>query len=971
MSDEALLYRQFVKPELGRLFGALRLDLNYVQGQGDLLTWQGEDGAKHEVLDFLGGYGASLFGHNHPRLVEALCGALRAGRVFNAQKSCRGSAGKLAEQLSLRVGAFTGQSYVTTFANSGAEAVEAAIKHAALAYSQRCDQERRTLSRALSKVVARWRRGELRVSAAFSAVVRRKLSTLGPTRDLAQIADTVLLASSRALAQPPLFVALSHAFHGLTSGAMQLTAAARYRAPFTGVGVQTLRLDASSEHALQALLRDASMDLFELGVENGELCLIERKKSNIGALFIETLQGEGGIRTMPAAVARSLRAAADAHGFPLVCDEIQSGMGRTGTFLHCEQLGLRPDYVLLGKSLGGGLTKLGALLVDRRLYCDDFSLAHSSTFAEDDLSASVGLEALALLDADGVPQRCAELGELAKSGLSTLAAKYPEVIEEIRGSGLMLGVALRDFRHCSSLPLQMLAEQEMLGYLISGYLLHGHGIRVGPTLSQAGTIRIEPSAYVTPAQLSRLLLALEDLCQQLRAGDVAHMVSFLLPQVEAREPRIELREPMTWSRELPRTGSAFDELPQVGFVAHFAGADDVCDWEPSFARLTKKERETLLDRLHDVLDPMVHDRTVVRSAQGHAVCLNVIGLCIDARLMSQYLRGRERRLVLQQLQKAVELAEGLGCSVVGLGGYTSILAGNGLLLKNEHAALTTGNSLTVGMGLAAIRRAADSRGVALGSARFGAVGAAGNIASIYSELISREVSSVHLIGRSEGLARVRETAGRLLRNAGQEAMAYVAGTADRPTGIGISLLSKNSVDLLRETQIWQLSDAALFQAFSQALADKCPVSVGDDLKALINTDVILTASNAADPLLRPETVGEQPTIICDISVPPDAHPTLEQRRPNAVVIQGGVVQMPNNPDFHPAGSPLPPGRCYACLAETTLLGLEGVRESFSYGMISPERVQRAMELAERHGFTLAESALQRRGYNLFSRAQVA
>ena len=106
--------------------------------------------------------------------------------------------------------------------------------------------------------------------------------------------------------------------------------------------------------------------------DDGELRLTPNAISRIGAFFFEPIQGEGGIRPLPARFLADARELADAEGFALVADEIQTGMGRTGYFFATEHARVRVDYALLGKSLGGGLTKIGALLVASDRYVEDF-----------------------------------------------------------------------------------------------------------------------------------------------------------------------------------------------------------------------------------------------------------------------------------------------------------------------------------------------------------------------------------------------------------------------------------------------------------------------------------------------------------------------------------------------------------------------------------------------------------------------
>ncbi|HEY6560131.1 MAG TPA: aminotransferase class III-fold pyridoxal phosphate-dependent enzyme [Polyangiaceae bacterium] len=126
--DEREAFGRYARPRVAELLAAIGLDVVYHRGAGDYLYYRDEQGRDVRVLDMLGGYGASLFGHNHPELVARLREALDCERPFNAQASVRGHAGVLARRLSKLVSASTGRAYVTTFASTEAEAVEAALR---------------------------------------------------------------------------------------------------------------------------------------------------------------------------------------------------------------------------------------------------------------------------------------------------------------------------------------------------------------------------------------------------------------------------------------------------------------------------------------------------------------------------------------------------------------------------------------------------------------------------------------------------------------------------------------------------------------------------------------------------------------------------------------------------------------------------------------------------------------------------
>jgi acetylornithine/succinyldiaminopimelate/putrescine aminotransferase len=116
---------------------------------------------------------------------------------------------------------------------------------------------------------------------------------------------------------------------------------------------------------------------------------------------------------------------------PLIADECQTGLGRTGAFLAVEALGVRPDYIILSKALGGGLAKISALLVDRARYRDEFDLKHTSTYAEDDFSCAIALKTLDLID-DAVLETCRAKGGRLLEGLRELAKRFPGVIAGCR-----------------------------------------------------------------------------------------------------------------------------------------------------------------------------------------------------------------------------------------------------------------------------------------------------------------------------------------------------------------------------------------------------------------------------------------------------------------------------------------------------------------------------------------------------------
>src|SRR6202035_1274283 len=150
------------------------------------------------------------------------------------------------------------------------------------------------------------------------------------------------------------------------------------------------------------------------------------------ALLLEPIQGESGVHVLSEELLRSARAACDAHGTALIFDEVQCGMGRTGTLWAYEQTDVRPDAITVAKALGGGLP-IGALVTGPRLADVLQAGDHGSTFAGGPVVAAAGLAALELIDDPALLGRVRELGLRLASGLERL----PHVVA-VRGRGLML-----------------------------------------------------------------------------------------------------------------------------------------------------------------------------------------------------------------------------------------------------------------------------------------------------------------------------------------------------------------------------------------------------------------------------------------------------------------------------------------------------------------------------------------------------
>jgi ornithine--oxo-acid transaminase len=194
----------------------------------------------------------------------------------------------------------------------------------------------------------------------------------------------------------------------------------------------------------------------------------------VGAILVEPIQGEGGIIVPPAGFLRRLRELADANNVLLICDEIQSGLGRTGKLFACEHEGIRPDVVILGKALSGGMYPVSAVIADDAVMGVFKPGDHGSTFGGNPLAAAVARAALRVLVDEDLVGRSARLGAHLMTRLRAIRSPY---IKEIRGRGLWVGIELRAEvggarRFCEALRDRGLLCKET----------HVHTIRVAPPL---------------------------------------------------------------------------------------------------------------------------------------------------------------------------------------------------------------------------------------------------------------------------------------------------------------------------------------------------------------------------------------------------------------------------------------------------------------------------------------------------------
>ena len=954
-------YIQYCRPRTGEVLRAAGLDTEYHRGVGDQLFYYDENGREHAVWDFLGGYGSLIFGHNHPELVEVAMSNLRNQVPFSAQASCRGGAARLGAKLSGMMQERFGESFVTTLANSGSEATEAAIKHAEMQQRSKFEALEERLRADLTKIRPALTMGEFRVNeesfARLGDVFRFSNSS-----NFEKVIEAILSHNSRIIWKTPDFLAVTRSFHGKTSGAVKLTYNPKYRGIFNRIGINANFVSAFDADELRAAVSGKMIKLYSLEVRKSEVFCVERQVSNVAGLFIEPIQGEGGIHVAPPEFLRACRELADEHNFPLIIDEIQTGMGRTGTWLYSEQSGCLGDYYMLSKSLGGGLAKTSALLVRTKHYIPDFGFVHTSTFAEDDPGCNIAVRSLELIEAnDGQLMRnCVRQGNAIVSGLKKIQARYPGVIKEIRGVGLLIGVELEEQVNRGSLLIYNLSRQELLAPVVASHLLHEYGIRVAPALSAGQVIRLEPSAYISDDAIAACLHGFERVCEVIYKQNMYELTKFLIGLTHRGEATPH--EIQSFRREpLPKVSE--EGVRKIAFIGHLIAAGDVKLADPTMGAYTDQQCDTLLRRIFAVYGMIQYDLIEVRSVMGERVLLGFLGLCFHSDIIIERMRSKDLGILQEKIMECVDYAIENKFTNIGFGGLSSIVMNNCKKVNRTTIGLTSGNAFTTAMGLEAMFQAAREQNVDLSKATFAGIGANGNICSIYCKIMADHVAGLILVGREgrEGPLKVLED--EIYFEALEKIFITLAADqvplAELPqqlTGISRILIEtaaakKFFATVDESTEFDEKKARGIVREIKAELGDRAPVKFTTDLREIKNAQLILGARSSLAPMITADVLGEGPIIICDVALPQDTHESVLERD-DVTVMLGGLVRLPLNPNFVVDGIPVPDGHAYACMSETLLLGLHGMSENYSIGSISKTQVKKITEVARIHGFKL-------------------
>ncbi|WP_270250044.1 putrescine aminotransferase [Lactococcus lactis] len=337
------------------------------------------------------------------------------------------------------------------------ETVEAQLKHQALHSQELLDPLRSYLAKAVAEITP----GDLQ----YSFFTNGGAEAVEMSLKLARIATGGRW-----------YISTVGAFHGKSMGAISVGGKGSYREPYLPMIQQVQHV----EYGNAEDMRKAIANLQAVG-------------EKVAGIILEPVQGEAGIKLPPEGYLQEVRKIADEFGVALIFDEIQTGMGRTGKIWASEWSGVTPDIMTFGKSFGGGIMPITGIVFTKKMWVqqliDNPWLLGSPTFGGNPLACSAALAAIRYMIKYDIPKQAFEKGEYLIPKLKEYAKKYPQLIQEVRGIGLMIGIEF---------------NTTDIGYAVSKGLF-SRGVMTAGTLVNAKTVRMEPPAIVTYEQIDTVL----------------------------------------------------------------------------------------------------------------------------------------------------------------------------------------------------------------------------------------------------------------------------------------------------------------------------------------------------------------------------------------------------------------------------------------------------------------------------------
>ncbi|WP_246000775.1 putrescine aminotransferase [Brevibacillus panacihumi] len=298
-------------------------------------------------------------------------------------------------------------------------------------------------------------------------------------------ANEMALKLARLATGKKYFISMERGFHGKTMGSLSASGKSTFREPYSPLVPGFQHVPYGDADAVDQAIR--------MLIATGE---------TVAGVIVEPIQGEGGVNIPPDDFLPRLREICDKYECLLIVDEVQTGMGRTGTMFGVDHWNVVPDIMTLGKAFGGGVMPIAAMVAKKKWWGkmeENPFLLGSSTFGGNPLCCAGAIAGIKTILEDNIPQMAKEKGDYIMQRLDEIRQQYPEVLVAVRGKGLLIGM---EFANNS------------LGYTLAK-MLFVKKILVGGTINNATVIRIEPPAVISYQQVDYVLACIEEGIAQL------------------------------------------------------------------------------------------------------------------------------------------------------------------------------------------------------------------------------------------------------------------------------------------------------------------------------------------------------------------------------------------------------------------------------------------------------------------------
>lgn len=940
-------YRYYARPLTSKLLETMELAKHYYHGEGDYLYYE-ENGRIHKVLDLTGGYGANILGHRHPAILKKVQEWQEKGPPSLTQGSIRKEAGVLAKRLSDTLQIETGEGpWVTTFSNSGTEAVEAAYKHCLIYFNHKLISLRQEIEKEMNQALNVFRQMESELQQKMLRRLRLELSSqisnlkmsderrsyflhqLNNVHEIEDLLGLVREINSRQLSQRPGFIALKKSYHGKTMGALSLTHNESFRESFylgEDHNPHTFFLSQYEDtQEVEECIDRSRQDLVFLGITKTGISWVKQSFCLLAGAFVEPIQGEAGVLPVNSSFLAILKKFSLQEDFLLVFDEIQAGLYRTGKLSSGTHTDITADIYTFSKSLGGGMAKIAATTIIQRRYVEDFGFLHTSTFSDDGFSSSIALKVLDILQGEASPvTEGMRNAEYLQTRLFQLKDKYPDVVKEVRGQGMMLAIEFYDLLREMGFEFKTICDSNMQGYMMASVLLNHEGIRMSPSLSNNLSLRIQPSLYFNMIHTELLITALENLCVALGKKNVQYFLSSLYPGEKIEN----LQTP-----EL-KTHRETSQRPLTVFLCHLIDEGHIKKVTQALKGINGNKLLHKLSLSKDLAEFEIYHAQTIQNDEGQEMDIIMLGVPITSEELKKTFTSRQKYKVVRKIQNAIDYAKELGASTVGLGQFTSIVSGNGLYLDPRGMNLTTGNAFTIALTVQSALKAAEEKNIALKNSTVSLIGAAGNIMSVASSLMADHVGRVQLIHHSplESSLKFQEATRKILND---------ILTTDAESRVARVV-----------KEFWKGEDLVEFLAHEEV---KEVFVASSDVSLISNSEIVLCGASASTGFLSLD-LFKKDAVVVDVAVPPSIKPEmlreLELNRTDITYHLGGVANLPKDQSIEFFVFPLGKNECFACMAETFSLGFSGRKNFLNIGDLNKKVVLEVQDLAREAGFKL-------------------